>query len=305
MTSVKSRLDSFYAQQRKNTLVSRFQFVYAIVVAICYMLWNTTPPAERIARFAVIFAVIGAVALLIYLWTEWRIRRVINRLRSLAPDDRDEVLGRHLTPEAREFYTKRLAAEGSIEFDGMVERFPFSAVDRREALALFWGAAAIGALTLAAALGIGGEQESWRAPALAIGMIAVLGMPALSRRLYRLASVRGKLPRAADFSTDCDLPVFSEYRLHGARWVSIDSLRTAPPCNPLPGTGELLRIDSGYLRVAAETLHLYVDDRRIGSNGWVGFALLRSDTLLFPGGVFEPYDPGDMVSLRLRSRARH
>src|SRR5207249_3176592 len=171
-------------------------FVYAIVVAICYMLWNTTPPAERIARFAVIFAVIGAVALLIYLWTEWRIRRVINRLRSLAPDDRDEVLGRHLTPEAREFYTKRLAAEGSIEFDGMVERFPFSAVDRREALALFWGAAAIGALTLAAALGIGGEQESWRAPALAIGMIAVLGMPALSRRLYRLASVLELTPFA-------------------------------------------------------------------------------------------------------------
>jgi len=142
-------------------------------------------------------------------------------------------------------------------------------------------------------------------PLLIFGYADASQQPSTHVETYRLASVRGKLPRAADFSTDCDLPVFSEYRLHGARWVSIDSLRTAPPCNPLPGTGELLRIDSGYLRVAAETLHLYVDDRRIGSNGWVGFALLRSDTLLFPGGVFEPYDPGDMVYLRLRSRARH
>jgi len=160
MTSFKSRIDSFYAQERRSTLESRFALVWAIVVAVCYLLWNTTPPADRVSRFAIIFAVFGAIVLLVALWAAWRVRGVINRLRSLAPDDRDEVLGQHLTPEAREFYAKRLAAEGSVEFDGLVERFPFSPLDRRETLVLFWAAAAIGAIALAAALGMLGYLVS-------------------------------------------------------------------------------------------------------------------------------------------------
>ena len=196
MTSFKSRIDSFYAQERRSTLESRFALVWAIVVAVCYLLWNTTPPADRVTRFAIIFAVFGAIVLLVALWAAWRVRGVINRLRSLAPDDRDEVLGQHLTPEAREFYAKRLAAEGSVEFDGLVERFPFSPLDRRETLVLFWAAAAIGAIALAAALGIGGLEQAWREAALAIGMGAVVAMPVLSRRFYRLASVIELTPLA-------------------------------------------------------------------------------------------------------------
>src|SRR3989441_3108637 len=140
MTSFKSRIDSFSAEERRSTLESRSALIWAIVVAVCYLLWNTPPPADRVTRFAIIFAVFGAIVLLVALWAAWRVRGVINRLRSLAPDDRDEVLGQHLTPEAREFYAKRLAAEGSIEFDGTVERFPFSPLDRRETLVLFWAA---------------------------------------------------------------------------------------------------------------------------------------------------------------------
>src|SRR2546422_24780 len=187
MTSFKSRIDSFYAQERRSTLESRFALIWAIVVAVCYLLWNTTPPADRVTRFAIIFAVFGAIVLLVALWAAWRVRGVINRLRSLAPDDRDEVLGQHLTPEAREFYAKRLAAEGSIEFDGTVERFPFSPLDRRETLVLFWAAAAIAAIALAAALGIGGLEQALREAALAIGMGAGVALPVLSRRVYRLS----------------------------------------------------------------------------------------------------------------------
>src|SRR2546422_6640459 len=93
MTSFKSRIDSFYAQERRSTLESRFALIWAIVVAVCYLLWNTPPPADRVTRFAIIFAVFGAIVLLVALWAAWRVRGVINRLRSLAPDDRDEVLG--------------------------------------------------------------------------------------------------------------------------------------------------------------------------------------------------------------------
>jgi hypothetical protein len=189
MTSFHSRIDSFYAQQQRNVFQSRFQIVWALMVGAGYWLWISTPPAERLDRFAIIFAILGSIVALIALWFAWRIRRVINRIRSMAPGDRDEVLGQHLAPEARDFYAKRLAAEGSVEFDGVVERFAFSPLDRREALALFWGAAAVAAITLAIARGLGGVGETWRGYALAIGMLAVLTMPAFSRRFYRLASL--------------------------------------------------------------------------------------------------------------------
>lgn len=77
----------------------------------------------------------------------------------------------------------------SVEFDGIVERFPFSPVDRRETLALFWFAAAIATITLAAVLGIGGVRQAWRGPALLIGIAGVVAIPALTRRLQRLVSV--------------------------------------------------------------------------------------------------------------------
>src|SRR5439155_21160574 len=100
MTYFKSRLDAFYAQEEKRSFEVRFQVVWAIGVGACYGLWISTPPANRITRFAIIFSALGAVVLLAALWLGWRVRRVINRLRSMAPDDRDEVLGRHLSPDA-------------------------------------------------------------------------------------------------------------------------------------------------------------------------------------------------------------
>src|SRR5207247_11117459 len=95
-----------------------------------------------------------------------KVRRVVHRLRSMAPDDRDQVLGRQLSPEVREFYERRLAAEGAVDVDGFVERFPFSRVDRRETLAVFWGATTIATVGLAVGLGASGLEERWRGPAL-------------------------------------------------------------------------------------------------------------------------------------------
>jgi hypothetical protein len=187
MTSFNQRIDSFYSRQQRSLFESRFQVVWALAVGAAMWLWGSVP--YRIDLFVIIFALFGALVALVALWAAWRVRRVVHRLRSLGPDDRDEVLGQHIAPEARDFYAKRLAAEGSVEVDGAVERFPFSPVDRREAFALFWGAAAIATITLAVAHGVGGVHVGWRRLALAAGMLAVLTMPVLSRRSYRLASI--------------------------------------------------------------------------------------------------------------------
>lgn len=189
MTSFHRRIESFYSRQQRSLVESRFQVVWALAIGAVLWLWGSTPLGARIDLFVSIFALFGALVALVAIWTAWRVRRVVHRLRSLAPDDRGEVLGRHIAPEARDFHAKRLAAEGSVEVDGVVERFPFSPVDRREAFALFWGAAAIATIALAVAHGVGGVREGARGLALFTGMLAVLTMPVFSRRSYRLASV--------------------------------------------------------------------------------------------------------------------
>ena len=189
MTSLHRRMQSFYSRQQRSRFESRFHIVWALAVGALFWLWGSTPLGHRIDLFVLMFALFGALYAVVALWAAWRVRRVVHRLRSLAPGDRDEVLGQHIAPERRDFYAKRLAAEGSVEVNGVVERFPFSPVDRREAFAMFWGATAIATITLAVAHGVGGVPEGWRGPALATGMLAVLAMPVFSRRSYHLASV--------------------------------------------------------------------------------------------------------------------
>jgi len=129
--------------------------------------------------------------------------------------------------------------------------------------------------------------------------------PQESKGTFRLVSVNGKDPHAMELRDDCALPVFSQYTLDHPRWVTTDSLKTDPPCAGAPGYPvPAVRTDSGYFRVARDTVHFYVYDKRIGLEGWVIFGLLRGDTLLFPGGVFEPYDPGDMVYVRRQRHSR-
>jgi hypothetical protein len=189
MESFQSRLSAFYGQDQRATFQERFRLLWAIAAGACYWLWYSLPGPSRVFVFASIFGVAGLVALIWALQVALRIRRVINRLRSMAPEERDEVMGRHFSPEIREFYEKRLAAEGSIEFDGVVERFPFSPVERREAVSAFWGATIAAGIMLSAALGLLGTPDAWRGLELFVGAIAVVAMPILTRRLERLSTV--------------------------------------------------------------------------------------------------------------------
>jgi len=103
----------------------------------------------------------------------------------------------------------------------------------------------------------------------------------------------------------CDLPLFEEYRIERGRWWQRDTIKVAGSCAPLRDEiARPERIDSGTYKVRGDTLHFYSYDTRqgitkFGRAGWVMFGVVRGDTLLFPGGVFTPFDPGDMVYVRV------
>lgn len=66
--------------------------------------------------------------------------------------------------------------------------------------------------------------------------------------------------------TECFvLPAASEYRFVADQWFSRDSARITAMCQPT--AGEMTRQDSGYFRVLADTLRLFVRDSRIGDGG--------------------------------------
>src|SRR6185436_9604576 len=98
---------------------------------------------------------------------------------------------------------------------------------------------------------------------------------------------------------------FDEYRIQAGQWWKRVTFNGQGECKQLPDAPSLTRADSGVYRVRGDTLHFYSHDKRVGRTkdglpGWVIFGVLRGDTLLFPGGVFTPSDPGDMVYLRVR-----
>jgi hypothetical protein len=123
--------------------------------------------------------------------------------------------------------------------------------------------------------------------------------------VYRLALINGVSPTDSALESACDVPLFDEYRIQGGQWWERVTFRGQGQCKPLPDGPSLTRVDSGVYRVRGDTLHFYSHDKRVGITkdglpGWVMFGVLRGDTLLFPGGVFTPSDPGDMVYLRVR-----
>src|SRR5438552_18295114 len=99
MTSFKWRIDSFYDRQRSHSLQLSFQMVWAIAAAACYLM---TPPAHRITIFARLFGIFGAIVLAANIRQAWRGRRVGHGLRSMAPDERDQALGRPPSPGVHE-----------------------------------------------------------------------------------------------------------------------------------------------------------------------------------------------------------
>jgi len=126
-----------------------------------------------------------------------------------------------------------------------------------------------------------------------------------SGTVYRLSTINGVNVGDTSFATACELPGFDEYRIQDGNWWERVTFRGQGSCKSLPDDPSLTRADSGVYRVRGDTLHFFSHDKRVGITkeglaGWVMFGLLRGDTLLFPGGVFTPSDPGDMVYLRVR-----
>ncbi len=90
MTSLHRRMQSFYSRQQRSRFESRFHIVWALVVGALFWLWGSTPLGHRIDLFVLMFALFGALYAGVALWAAWRVRRVVHRLRSLAPGDRNQ-----------------------------------------------------------------------------------------------------------------------------------------------------------------------------------------------------------------------
>ena len=101
-----------------------------------------------------------------------------------------------------------------------------------------------------------------------------------------------------DTGTDCLVPSVARYTIGAGRWK--EERR-----HPMPHAGCGMSVDSssweesstssGSYRLQGDTIQFYVDDTRIGVDGWVNYALMQGDTLRFLAGEF---DPGDFVYVK-------
>ena len=89
----------------------------------------------------VLFGVIGASCVvmgLVLAVTWWRLRRVLRILRRLTADHRVSILNEVPDDSARAYLAEKLDEHGAPHDTGVIERFEFSPVDRRELSALVW-----------------------------------------------------------------------------------------------------------------------------------------------------------------------
>ena len=112
---------------------------------------------------------------------------------------------------------------------------------------------------------------------------------------YRLVAVASRPLASYNAPNECfQVPARSEYRFSGTNWRARDSARLSEAC-PLD-SANVVQVDSGYFRMAGDTVHFWVRDTTIGLRGWVNAGILRGDILILPGGEF---DPGDFVYARV------
>src|SRR5687768_12539562 len=105
---------------------------------------------------------------------------------------------------------------------------------------------------------------------------AAVAKPALQAD-YHLVAIDSVPPASWSRPSDCfEVPATATYRFSGTRWVSRDSARAGPVCPT-----DLVRVDSGYFRISADTIDLFVDDSKIGVNGLVLRGRTHGDTLTF------------------------
>jgi hypothetical protein len=83
-----------------------------------------------------------------YLQTSWHIRRFVRSTRTLGGPARVEVLDRIEHMELRERVQQELQRHGEPGVNGLVHRFSFSPIDRRECTLAGWLSAALGTFGL-------------------------------------------------------------------------------------------------------------------------------------------------------------
>ena len=129
--------------------------IYLAYIAL--LLWKARIGAlDDWWKYIIAFAVLQQVTRLAEdLHLRWQMRRGVQVLRSLDPDDAARILDRMWSGSPRQYYRERLDAEGSIVRDGSTERFPFSPTTQRETTIAYWCAAGATA-TVFAVLLIGG-----------------------------------------------------------------------------------------------------------------------------------------------------
>lgn len=117
---------------------------------------------------------------------------------------------------------------------------------------------------------------------------------------FELRRVGDRAPTEYQALGKCLVPVEARYTFRDSLWreewrLELDSACDVQDAQPDQWTAP--QIDSGYFRVTErDSVNFYVWHSRIGVQGWVNWAYLRGDTLLFRAGEF---DPGDFIYVRV------
>jgi hypothetical protein len=138
----------------------------------------------------------------------WQIRRAVRFLRRLTAVDRTAVLDGLDDNHARAYFEYRLAEHGEPQATGVVERFGFSPVDRRELTILTWVTAIAAGLALVAPLST--SFDGWRriaALGFAVALAAVVWL------LFRRADQLSRTFEVSPFGLSEALPDGSVRRL--------------------------------------------------------------------------------------------
>ena len=165
-------------------------FFGAALVVLEYVMqevWNPSP-GFMLAVFGAIYA-----AILIFIVGRrgviaWRVRRVVHLLRRFDTAQRTTLLARLDNQQTQAYFEYRLADHGAPETLGLVERFAFSPIDRREATVGMWGAtlAAIGIALPSTTLTL---SQATRAISICCVLMLIVVATMLRRVLSRLHRV--------------------------------------------------------------------------------------------------------------------
>lgn len=114
---------------------------------------------------------------------------------------------------------------------------------------------------------------------------------------YALVTLAGKDPADLSFANLCEVPTASVYVFTERRWWLRDSLPIRSGCAAEVDSSAWaeLRTDSGYFDMKGDSVLLFVADKNVGLQGFIGYLIIAQDTLISPQSEL---DPGDYVYVR-------